>query len=110
MRTCFHPRLVAALGSAAFVALMPLHAAEPGQPAPIDYNRQVRPILSNNCLKCHGPDADQRESGLRLDVREDALQPADSGKPAIVPGNPDDSGVVKRIFATKKGTVMPPPE
>jgi mono/diheme cytochrome c family protein len=87
------------------VAPATARAADPA----IDYNRQVRPILSNNCFQCHGPDADQREAGLRLDVRDAALAPADSGKPAIVPGQPEASGLVRRIFSTKKGTVMPPP-
>src|SRR5262249_47498651 len=104
-----------ALSLVAFGALS-ASAGEPSAPGTggrpgtvIDYNRQVRPILSNNCFQCHGPDADQRESGLRLDVREAALQPADSGKPAVVPGRPDQSGLVRRVSATKKGTVMPPP-
>ena len=50
------------------------------------------------------------QAELRLDVRDEALAPADSGKPAIVPGKPEASGLVKRIFATKKSLVMPPPE
>jgi hypothetical protein len=85
-------------------------AAEPPSKSAIDYNRQVRPILSNNCYKCHGPDADVREAELRLDVRAEALKPAESGKPAIVPGDPGKSGLVKRIFATRKSVRMPPPE
>jgi hypothetical protein len=76
----------------------------------VDYNRQVRPILSRNCFQCHGPDAEQREAELRLDVREAALAPAESGKAAVVPGKPDESGLVKRIFSTRRGTVMPPPD
>jgi hypothetical protein len=80
-----------------------------GKPA-IDYNRQIRPILSNNCYKCHGPDAEERQAELRLDVRDQALAPADSGERAIVPGKPEASGLVKRVFATKKSLVMPPPK
>ncbi len=76
--------------------------------APIDYNLQVRPILSNACFQCHGPDADERQGELRLDDRDAALAPAESGKPAIVPGNADASALVKRIFATKASVVMPP--
>jgi hypothetical protein len=76
----------------------------------IDFSKTIRPILSNNCFKCHGPDAEERESGLRLDVRESALAPADSGRPAIVPGKPDQSGLVGRIFSKRKGVMMPPPD
>lgn len=85
--------------------------AAAADPAPrIDYNRQVRSILSNNCYKCHGPDAEERQAELRLDLRDEALKPAESGKPAIVPGNPDASTLVNRIFATKSSLVMPPPK
>ncbi len=78
--------------------------------AEINYDRQIRPILSNNCFKCHGPDAEERESGLRLDLRDEALEPADSGKRAIVPGKPETSRLIERIFSTDRGEVMPPPE
>jgi hypothetical protein len=90
-----------------------LAARPPAVPAgedPVDYNRQVRPILSNNCYQCHGPDADERQADLRLDLRDEALAPAESGRPAIVPGKPDESPLVKRVFSTKKGQVMPPPK
>lgn len=76
----------------------------------IDYNRQIRPILSNYCFKCHGPDEEERQAELRLDVRDAALQPADSGKPAIIPGKPEESSLVRRVFASKKSQLMPPPE
>ena len=52
---------------------------------PVDYQRDVRPILSDRCFKCHGPDEAGRKGGLRLDVRDEALKPAKSGEPAIVP-------------------------
>ncbi|HVX11671.1 MAG TPA: PSD1 and planctomycete cytochrome C domain-containing protein [Pirellulales bacterium] len=65
----------------------------------IDFNRDIRPILSNNCFKCHGPDAGERKAGLRLDVRDHALRAADSGTLAIVPGKPDESELVRRVFA-----------
>src|SRR6516165_3820723 len=68
--------------------------------APLDYSRQIRPILSNNCFKCHGPDEKERKGGLRLDNRDDALKPAESGAAAIVPGKPGESRLVERITAT----------
>jgi len=78
-------------------------------PAPIDYSRQIRPILSNNCFKCHGPDEKERKGGLRLDLRAGALKPAESGAAAIVPGKPLESGIVARITATDAAELMPPP-
>ncbi len=76
---------------------------------PIDYNRAIRPLLSNNCLRCHGPDAAERKAGLRLDRREVALQPLKDGKRAIVPGKPEESALVSRIFSNEADEVMPPP-
>src|SRR5690606_4423757 len=71
----------------------------------VDFNRQVRPILSDNCYFCHGPDAKQRKAELRLDLRESAIA---SG--AIVPEEPDASSLVQRIFAAHGDEQMPPPE
>ncbi len=72
------------------------------------FNEQVRPILARHCFKCHGPDDKARKARLRLDVREVALRPAKSGKAAIVPGKPEQSELVRRIFAAEDA-VMPPP-
>lgn len=77
--------------------------------APIDFNRDVRPILSGQCLKCHGIDDKARKGKLRLDVREAALAPAKSGARAIVAGKPDESELVKRIFTSDEDDLMPPP-
>lgn len=78
-------------------------------PPPVDYSRQIRPILSNNCFKCHGPDEKERKGGLRLDLRDAALKAADSGEAAIVPGKPAESTLVARITATADDEAMPPP-
>jgi mono/diheme cytochrome c family protein len=72
------------------------------------FNDRVRPILARHCFKCHGPDDRARKARLRLDVREQALRSAKSGKPAIVPGKPEESELVRRIFAAED-EVMPPP-
>src|SRR4029434_330324 len=87
-----------------------LLAALAAPPPAIEYNRHVRPILSNNCFKCHGPDAHERKAGLRLDSRDDALKPAKSGKPAITPGKPDESVLVQRVLSRDPSFQMPPPE
>jgi hypothetical protein len=75
---------------------------------PLTYNRDIRPILSDNCFECHGPA--KQKSGLRLDVREVATQPAESGYTAIVPGEVDESEVVLRILADDELDQMPPPD
>lgn len=75
----------------------------------IDYARDVRPILSAHCFRCHGPDAGSREAGLRLDSRTDALRAGDSGQFAIVPGKPEASELIRRIDSRDADEVMPPP-
>jgi len=77
--------------------------------ASVEFNRDVRPILSENCFYCHGQDAARREAKLRLDQRENAVKSRD-GIAAIVPGVPDDSELIRRIEAKAPGEVMPPPE
>lgn len=74
----------------------------------IEFLRDVRPILSSHCFKCHGPDEKARKGGLRLDVREDATKPAKSGKPAFVPGRPAESELVRRLETADEDDVMPP--
>jgi hypothetical protein len=77
---------------------------------PIDFNRDIRPILSEYCFRCHGPDAEAREAGLRLDHRNSALSELDSGAVAIVPGNLEQSELVRRVMSDDDGVRMPPPE
>ncbi len=88
-----------------FVSANRVHA-ETGE---INFSRDIRPILSDKCFQCHGPDESKQESGLRLDDRKDALEPAESGARAIVPNHPDASEVIKRIVARDAASVMPPP-
>ncbi len=76
--------------------------------AKIDFNRDVRPILSDTCFNCHGPDVANVKSNLRLDVRDLALKPAKSGAVAIVPGKPDESELIKRVLTTDEDDLMPP--
>lgn len=76
--------------------------------AQIDFNTEVRPILSNNCLLCHGPDPEGVESGLQLHQQDLATTPADSGERAIVPGNPSASELIARITTDDEDLRMPP--
>lgn len=93
------PGLMAALG---------LNAASPS----LEFNRDIRRILSENCFQCHGPDAGGGKAGkktLRLDLPEAAYAPRD-GHPAIVPGQPEQSEVMRRIVSTDPDDKMPPPD
>ncbi len=77
---------------------------------PVDFNRDVRPILSDKCYACHGPDARTLRGDLRLDLADRATQPAASGARAIVPGHPEDSELVRRIHSGDPDEQMPPPD
>ncbi len=79
------------------------------KPPAIDYNRQIRPILSDKCYRCHGPDAAERKGGFRLDQRESATGKTESGETPIVPGKPEQSELLKRIHETDADLQMPPP-
>jgi hypothetical protein len=75
----------------------------------VQFNRDIRPILSDNCFKCHGPDRNMRKAKLRLDLAEEAYRAREDTTP-IVPGKPSDSEVVRRILATDPDDLMPPPK
>jgi mono/diheme cytochrome c family protein len=87
-----------------------LLAAPVEPPARISFNRDIRPILSDNCFACHGPDSGNRQAGLRLDMAEQATSELDSGSRAIVPENFAASELIARIISTDPDSVMPPPE
>jgi hypothetical protein len=86
----------------AAVFLCPIARAD----EPVSFNRDIRPIMSNTCFHCHGNDATTREAGMRLDVRDAALVATDGGVVPIVPGDPDSSEIIKRIF--DEDDPMPP--
>jgi hypothetical protein len=81
-------------------SLAPLDAAEP-----VDFNRDIRPILSENCFYCHGQDAAKRQADLRLDVREAAIETG-----AVVPGEPGASTLLERVHSSDPDILMPPPD
>ena len=87
-----------------FLLLIAAVAAASAAEDKLQFNRDIRGILSDNCFLCHGPDKNRREADLRLDIRDQALEHR-----AIVPGQPDESEVVARIDSTDADLVMPPP-
>lgn len=76
--------------------------------AKIDFNRDIRPLLSDNCYACHGPDEAHREAGLRLDVKESAFGELDSGERALVPGDLAASHLYQRLITEDEDERMPP--
>ncbi len=74
----------------------------------VDFDREIRPILSDNCFACHGPDEKARKAGLRLDLKDQALKPLKDGRQAIVPGAPDRSSLITRIYTDDEDDLMPP--
>ncbi|MCH2384844.1 MAG: PSD1 and planctomycete cytochrome C domain-containing protein [Pedosphaera sp.] len=75
----------------------------------VDFARDIRPLLSDNCFACHGPDAKQRKADLRLDTREGALAYID-GTSAVVPGKPSESELIRRVTTDDEDDLMPPPD
>lgn len=92
------------IGISAAATCLPLSGGE------VQFNRDIRPILSEKCFACHGFDPETREAGLRLDEPESAYKPDQHGTAAIVPGNPDDSLIWFHITSDDEDEVMPPPE
>src|SRR3954451_18996525 len=90
--------------SVAALAAMPALCAE----RPVDFNRDIRPILSDKCFTCHGPDAAHRKTKLRFDIESGATIELRGGRRAIVPGDPEGSEMVRRISSNDKAVRMPP--
>jgi hypothetical protein len=85
-------------------------AAGPADAVGPSFSREIRPILSDRCFRCHGPDENHRKGGLRLDLPDEASRELKSGRRAIVPGRVDQSHLVARLFSEDPDEVMPPPE
>lgn len=106
MRTPWHFRL------ALWLSVLVSTAWAQTKPGQIQFNRDVRPILSDTCFKCHGFDKNKRKADLRLDVRDEAIRSRDTGekRAPVVPGNPEQSNVWRRIIADDPDVLMPPPD
>ncbi|MEZ5386290.1 MAG: DUF1549 domain-containing protein, partial [Prosthecobacter sp.] len=92
-----------------FLFVLALIAASASAAEKLDFNRDIRPILSDNCFACHGFDAKKRKADLRLDVPEGAFTAIDGAFP-IKPGHPEASTIIERLLTDDKDDVMPPPE
>ncbi|MGE3999182.1 MAG: PSD1 and planctomycete cytochrome C domain-containing protein [Planctomycetaceae bacterium] len=104
----FHTQCVLWAWSVSFIAQQ-----TPAADQRVRFDRDIRPILSNNCYDCHGPDAKVRqggesEEGLRFDRKEGAFAPLGEGRFALVPGDPDQSELVRRIWSADESEIMPP--
>ncbi len=84
-----------------------LFAALPLAGATVDFQREIRPVLSDNCFQCHGPDADTRMADMRLDLKESVFRARNEGS-VVVPGKPTDSLLYQRISAADASVRMPP--
>lgn len=84
--------------------------AQPHSPGKVDFNFDIRPILSDRCFFCHGPDEKSRKAKLRLDERDGLFAPRKDGTLVVKPGHPDQSSLIQRIFTADPDDVMPPPD
>ena len=101
MKTIVHPSILIAL------MLGLATTTQANDDARVLFNRDIRPILSDNCFVCHGPDENQRQTDLRLDIRDGAIADL-GGYAAIVPGNSDESELIRRILSDDADEIMPP--
>jgi hypothetical protein len=98
---------IRALGAAVFLS----PAMVGGREERVDFQRDIRPILSSHCFACHGPDSEKRQAELRLDRRDDATAARQGAiRPAVVPGQPDQSELINRVRSSDPELRMPPAE
>ncbi|HAP08466.1 MAG TPA: hypothetical protein DCR20_11600 [Planctomycetaceae bacterium] len=95
--------------TALLITILPVTTASGTAEDRIDFNRQIRPILSDLCFSCHGPDTNKRQAGLRLDTADGARAVLESGHATIVPSDTAASTILARIVASDPEVVMPPP-
>jgi hypothetical protein len=100
--------LIRCLALTGILALV--HSTPGADSPPIDFNYQIRPLLSDRCFRCHGPDSGSRKAKLRLDQRAGALKELEAGMAVIKPGDPEHSELIQRIFTGNEDDLMPPPD
>jgi hypothetical protein len=98
-----------AIGCAGYVLMCGTHSSAVPPELPVSFNRDIRPILSNACFRCHGPDDKERKADLRLDTKEGLFGDL-GGHAAVVPGKPTESEMLRRVCSTEAGEKMPPPK
>ncbi|MCF7765960.1 MAG: chromosome segregation protein, partial [Verrucomicrobia bacterium] len=98
-------RLITWLCSLAYLGSLTIPTAAAER---IRFNRDIRPILSDHCYACHGPDQKALKASLRLDLKRGLFEPLKSGEVAVVPGRPDESELLRRILHDDEDEVMPP--
>jgi hypothetical protein len=100
------------LGIATIVKFLPKRSSASSADERVSYTYQIRPILSDKCFKCHGPDANKREAHLRLDLPDGAFSELkdNPGRFALVPGKPDSSELWRRVCSREEDYQMPPPQ
>ncbi|MEY2598946.1 MAG: hypothetical protein RLZZ142_1205 [Verrucomicrobiota bacterium] len=106
-----HRSILASLGCLVLplaLSLTPQTASAAAAPDKLQFNRDIRPILSDLCFSCHGPDNDKRKGDLRLDLREPALKGGKSEAKAVIPGKSAESEIIKRILSDDDDEHMPP--
>src|SRR5690606_4271476 len=105
-----NPRLITLWGVFAVLGGLAGATATADSPERISFNFHIRPILSDRCYNCHGPDEENRQGGFRLDLADSAWGEADSGLPPIVPGDSQASEVMARLTSDDPSMRMPPEE
>jgi mono/diheme cytochrome c family protein len=93
-----------------FGAAATVEGASTTGPSTLDFNRDIRPILSEHCYACHGPDENKRKAGLRLDRQEDAFKELKEGRHALIAGDLEHSTLAVRVASSDPDEVMPPPK
>jgi mono/diheme cytochrome c family protein len=92
------------------ILLLLLGIALPLPAAPMEFNRDIRPVLAENCFHCHGPDPGTRKAGLRLDTEAGFFTAKEGEKPTVIKGKPMDSALFLRLITADPDELMPPPE
>jgi hypothetical protein len=101
--------ITAAIAGALLSVVVLAGQSTPARPTRVNFTTQIRPLLSDRCFRCHGPDATKRKAELRLDVAAGALKTLEDGWAVVKPGNPERSEMIRRIFA-EDDDMMPPSE